>query len=383
MRRVCIVTSTRAEYGLLKPLIQEIKDDSELTLQLIATGTHLSSEFGDTYKEIEADFKIDKKIAMDLSGDTPIDISNSMANLQVSISKALSHLSPDIVVILGDRYEILSVAISSMILNIPIAHIHGGETTEGAIDEAIRHSITKMSHLHFTATKVYEKRVIQLGEQPSRVFNVGSLGVENINKLALLSKDEFEDSISFKLGEKNLLITFHPTTLDGGTSKNQFEELLNALDELKDTKLIFTKANADSDGKIINKMIDIYVEKNIDKSACYTSLGQLRYLSALAFVDGVIGNSSSGIIEAPSFNIATVNIGDRQKGREQAKSIINTEVSKDDIQNAVKRIYSEEFKTLIKENQNPYHANDTAREIKEIIKKTPLSNILKKKFYDL
>jgi len=383
MKKVCVVTSSRAEYGLLKPLLQEIDSDAKLNLQLIVTGTHLSEEFGNRYNEIETDFDITRKVEMDLSNDTPLQISLSQANLQISMSKVLSELNPDIVVILGDRFEILAVVTSAMMLNIPIAHIHGGETTEGAIDEAIRHSITKMSHIHLCATKKYRDRVIQLGEQPDCVYNVGALGVENIQKLQLLNKDEFEKSIKFKLNKKNILITFHPTTLENRSSKEQFQELLNALDELQDTNIIFTKANADADGKIINEMIDDYVKHNIDKSVCYISLGQLRYLSALQFVDAVVGNSSSGIIEAPSFNIATINIGDRQKGREQAKSIINTEVSKQDIKNAIEEVYTDKFRTLLKESKNPYQSDDTAKKIKDIIKKTSLTNILKKKFFDL
>ena len=381
--KICVVTSTRADFGLLRPLIKEIRNDSELTLQLIATGTHLSKEFGETYKEIESDFKIDKKIAMGLSDDSHLGTSRSMAHLQISVSETLSELSPDIVVILGDRYEILSVAISCMMLNIPIAHIHGGETTQGAIDEAIRHSITKMSHLHFTATDTYKKRVIQLGEQPKRVFNVGSLGVESIQKLKLLDKNEFEKSIGFKLGKKNLLVTYHPTTLENQTSKDQFKELLYAIDELEDTNIIFTKSNADSDAQVINYMIDEYVKKNHNNTVAFESLGQLRYLSALQFMDAVVGNSSSGIIEVPSFNKATINIGDRQKGRERASSIIDVDVTRNDIKSAIEGIYCDEFKNTLKNNHNPYKADDTAKNIKNIIKVTPLHGILKKEFYDL
>ena len=383
MRKICVITGTRAEYGLLKNLISEIQNDEELSLQLVVTGSHLSEEFGNTYKIIEEDFNITKKIPMDLSNDTKSKISKSMANLQIDMTNTLTELSPDIVVILGDRYEIFSSAISAMMLNIPIAHIHGGETTQGAIDEAIRHSITKMSHIHLCATDIYKKRVIQLGEQPKTVHNVGALGVENIQKLQLLNKEEFEKSINFNLATKNLLITFHPTTLDSKGSSEQFEELLDALYTLKGTNLIFTKANADTDGKIINDMIDKYVLDNPTNSICFTSLGQLRYLSALQFVDAVVGNSSSGIIEVPSFNIATINIGDRQKGREQANSILNVDIKKEEITNALNTIYSDEFTTILKNNQNPYQANDTAKKIKNIIKTTSLSNILKKKFYDL
>lgn len=383
MKKVSVVTSTRADYGLLEPLIEQIHNDNDLTLQLIVTGTHLLDEFGNTYKEIEKKFKIDKKIHMDLSQDKPEIILRSMAKLQSDITDVFNELHPDIIVILGDRYEILSVATSAMILNIPIAHIHGGESTEGAQDEAIRHSVTKMSHIHFCATQIYKNRIIQLGENPQRVHNVGSLGVENIKNIKLLTKEEFENSIDFKLGKKNLLITFHPTTLENKSSAEQFQEIINALDELEDTKLIFTKANADTDGKIINKMIDNYVEKNAHKSICHTSLGQIRYLSALKYIDAVVGNSSSGIIEAPSFNIATINVGDRQKGREKAKSVIDVKPIKSDIKDAINSIYTPRLKNILKNTINPYQGENTSYKIKQLIKELKLKNILKKSFYNL
>ncbi len=306
-RKICIVTGTRAEYGLLYWLMKEIEKDRDLELQLIATGMHLSPEFGLTYKEVEKDFKIDKKIEILLSSDTAIGVSKSMGLAQISFTEAYEELKPDILVVLGDRYEIFSAVASAMIGNIPIAHLHGGETTEGAFDESIRHSITKMSHLHFTATDEYKNRVIQLGEHPSRVFNVGGLGIDNIKKLKLLSKDEFEASIDFKLNKKNILVTFHPVTLENSTAKEQFQILLDVVDELEDTHIIFTKANSDTDGRVINNMIDEYVKNHNDKAVCFTSLGQLRYLSALQYVDAMVGNSSSGLAEAPSFKIGTIN----------------------------------------------------------------------------
>ena len=278
-RKICVVTGTRAEYGLLYWLLKEIEADKEL--QLIATGMHLSPEFGLTYQTIEKEFKINKKIEMLLSSDTSVGISKSMGLAQISFAESYDELKPDIVIVLGDRYEIFSATSAAMIARIPIAHIHGGEKTEGAFDESIRHSITKMSHLHFTATNEYKNRVIQLGEDPSRVFNVGGMGIENIKRLKLLSKDEFEKSIEFKLNIKNILVTFHPVTLENSTAKEQFQQLLDAIDELEDTNIIFTKANSDTDGRVINQMIDEYVTKNSHKSIVFTSLGQLRYLSAL------------------------------------------------------------------------------------------------------
>jgi len=382
-RKICVVTGTRAEYGLLYWLMKEIEADNNLELQLIVTGMHLSPEFGLIYKEIEKDFKIDKKIEMLLSSDTAIGVSKSMGLAQISFGEAYEELKPDILVVLGDRYEIFSAVASAMIANIPIAHLHGGETTEGAFDESIRHSITKMSHLHFTATNEYRNRVIQLGEHPSRVFNVGGLGIDSIKKLKLLSKDKFEESIDFKLNKKNILITFHPVTLENSTAKEQFQILLDVVDELEDTHIIFTKANSDTDGRVINNMIDEYVKNHNYKSVGFTSLGQLRYLSALQYVDAVVGNSSSGLIEAPSFKIGTINIGDRQKGRIMADSVIDSDITKGSISNAFKKLYSKEFQHKLEEVENPYGSGGASLKIKNILKDIDLKNILKKSFYNI
>jgi GDP/UDP-N,N'-diacetylbacillosamine 2-epimerase (hydrolysing) len=382
-RKICVVTGTRAEYGLLYWLMKEIEADDNLKLQIIVTGMHLSHEFGLTYKEIEKDFKIDKKIEMLLSSDTSIGVSKSMGLAQISFSEAYEELKPDILVVLGDRYEIFSAVSAAMIARIPIAHLHGGETTEGAFDESIRHSITKMSHLHFTATEEYRNRVIQLGENPQRVYNVGGLGIDNIKKLKLLTKDEFEESINFKLAKKNIIVTFHPVTLETKTAKEQFLNLLEAIDKLKDTHIIFTKANSDTDGRIINSMIDEYVSKNSHKSVAFTSLGQLRYLSALQYVDAMVGNSSSGIAEAPSFKIGTINIGDRQKGRIMADSIIKCDSSSGAISNAFQRLYSNNFKKILRNSTNPYGDGGASKKIKDTIKDINLDGILKKSFYDI
>jgi len=382
-KKVCVVTGTRAEYGLLFWLMKEISQDKDLELQLIVTGMHLSSEFGLTYKEIEKEFKIDKKIEMLLSSDTPIGISKSMGLAQISFSESYEDLKPDIIVVLGDRYEIFSAVSAAMIARIPIAHLHGGETTEGAFDESIRHCITKMSHLHFTATEEYRKRVIQLGEHPRRVFNVGGLGIENIKRLQLLSKNEFESSIDFRLNKKNILVTFHPVTLEESTSQQQFQELLDVIDELKDTNIIFTKANSDTGGRVINQMIDNYVSKNSHKSVCFASLGQVRYLSALQYVDCVVGNSSSGLTEVPSFKIGTINIGDRQKGRIKAKSVIDCNPIKKSIAKAFKTLYSSVFYDELKNIQNPYGNGNASKQILQEIKLIELSNLIKKTFYNI
>ena len=383
MRKICVVTSTRAEYGLLYWLLKEIEADSELKLQLIVTGMHLSPEFGLTYKEIEKEFKIDKKIEILSGSHTSLDICAEMARVYEKFASALAELKPDILVLLGDRYEIFGVAGVASIMQIPIAHIHGGETTQGAFDEAFRHSITKMSHIHFAATNEYANRIIQLGEDPSRVFNVGGPGIENIKKLNLLNKDEFEKSIKFKLAKKNILITFHPVTLENSSAREQFNELLNALDELEETNFIFTKANSDTDGDVINKMIDEYVSENPQKAVAFASLGQLRYLSAIKFVDIVLGNSSSALLEVPSFKKATINIGDRQKGRARASSVIDVRPDKEEILAAIKRAYSKEFEQTLKDTINPYDGGNPSKKMVKILKEIKLDGILKKKFYDI
>jgi GDP/UDP-N,N'-diacetylbacillosamine 2-epimerase (hydrolysing) len=382
-RKICVVTGTRAEYGLLYWLMKEIDADPELGLQIIATGMHLSSEFGNTYQQIESDgFVIDKKIDIELSSDSEVGISKSMGLGMIGFANAFNDLKPDLCIVLGDRFEIFSAVSAAMIAKIPIAHLHGGEATEGAFDESIRHSITKMSHLHFTATEEYKNRVIQLGEQPNKVFNVGGLGIDNINKLKLLSKADFENAIDFTFGKKNILVTFHPVTLENFTAKVQFQELLNSINKLENTKIIFTKANSDTNGRIINSMIDDYVAIN-DNSIAFTSMGALNYLSALQFVDVVVGNSSSGLLEAPSFNIATIDIGDRQKGRIKADSVISCSPTQESIRSAFDKSYSEDFQNIVDNTKNPYGNGGASKIVVDIIKDFDLNGILKKIFYDL
>ena len=381
-RKICIITSTRADFGLLYPLLQEIELDTDLALQLIVTGMHLSPEFGLTYKEIEKEFEITHKIEILLSSDTNIGVAKAMGLAQISFAETLANLKPDVLVVLGDRYEIFSVAATAMILKIPIAHISGGELTLGAIDDSIRHSITKMSHIHFVSTNEYKNRVEQLGEKPEHIFNFGEAGLDNIKKLNLLSKKEFEKSIDFKLNKKNLLITYHPTTLEQlDKTKKDFEQIIKHLDILKDTNLIFTKSNSDEGGRMINEMILNYVNAHTEKAILFSSLGQLRYLSALQYVDAVVGNTSSGIVEAPSFKIGTINIGNRQKGRIQAQNVINTVPSK--LNEAFDKLYSTEFKQKLKTVKNPYYKTGNASfKTKEILKNINLKNIINKTFID-
>ena len=383
MRKICVVTGTRAEYGLLSRLMKTIKDDSSLELQVIATNMHLSPEFGLTYREIEQDgFTINKKVEMLLSADTATSVAKSLGLGIIGFTDAYEDLKPDLLVVLGDRYEMLGAVSTALLLQIPVAHISGGDVTEGAYDDAIRHSITKMSHLHFTSTEAYRKRVIQLGEQPDTVFNVGSIGLDNVRYMELLSRDAFEESIGFSLGDKNMLITFHPVTLEKQTAEEQFSALLHAVDQT-DYKLIFTKPNSDSDGRVIIAMIDEYVKNHPDRSIAFTSLGYLRYLSALQYVDMVVGNSSSGILEVPSFGIPTVNIGDRQKGRLRADSVIDCEPDAASISGALQEAESPAFKAKARHTVSPYEQPDTVQRIFEIIKTTPLESIGKKHFYDI
>ena len=382
-RKICVVTGTRAEYGLLYWLMRGLDSDQDIALQIIVTGMHLSSEFGLSYKEIEKDFKIDRKLDILTSSDTSVDTSKSMGLAHISFAEAYEELKPDIIVALGDRYEIFSAVSAAMVARIPIAHLHGGESTEGVIDEAMRHSITKMSQLHFTATEEYKNRVIQLGEHPSRVFNVGGMGIENIKRMKLLNKDEFEESIGAKLNKKNILVTFHPVTLEDNTSKEQFQELLYAIDELDETNIIFTKANSDTDGRIINQLIDKYVAKNNSKAIAFASLGHLRYLSAMQYIDAVVGNSSSGLIEAPTFKIGSINIGDRQKGRLKSDSVVDCLPDRESIKKAFEKLYSKRFQSNIKIAKNPYGDNCASIRIIEVLKTIELKNILKKEFFNI
>lgn len=385
MKKICVVTGTRAEYGLLKPLMEKLIEEDGIILQTVVTGMHLSPEFGLTYREIENDgFGINDRIEILLSSDTPIGVSNSMGLAMIGFSQCFARLQPDYIVILGDRYEIMAATTAASIARIPIIHLYGGETTEGAFDEAFRHSITKMSFLHFTSTEDYRQRVIQLGEHPERVFNVGAIGIENVKKMKLMEKEEIEKNIKFKFGKKTALVTFHPVTLEQGTSEKQFKNILDALHHITDLKVVFTKANSDTDGRIINKMIDEYVKNNEEKAISFTSMGQLRYLSTMKYVDVVVGNSSSGIVEAPSFHVPTVNIGDRQKGRIQAETVINCEPKTVDIINSLYLSFSTEFKEKIKNTVNPYGEGNVTTKIIAQIKKLMNSSIdLKKVFYDI
>ena len=382
MRKICVVTGTRAEYGLLYWLMKEIQEDADLRLQLIVTGMHLSPEFGLTYKTIEEDgFIIDAKVEMLLSSDTPVGIAKSIGLGVIGFADTLDRLKPDVMVVLGDRYEILAAAQAALVARVPVAHIHGGETTEGAIDESIRHAVTKMSRLHFVAAEPYRTRVIQLGEHPDTVFNVGALGIENIKRLQLLDRSRLEQSIKFELSTSCFLVTYHPATLGAVEPAAAMQALLDALDLFPDAKIIFTKPNSDTDGRILIQMIDEYALLNKGRVAVFTSMGQVRYLSALQFVDAVIGNSSSGIIEAPACNIPTVNIGDRQSGRLKADSIIDCQENTESIVTAISKALSSPFREGAKQSVSLYGYGESAARIKNQLKQVNLSST--KRFYDL
>lgn len=383
-RRVCIVTGTRAEYGLLNGVIDGVRGADGLTLQLVVTGMHLSPEFGLTYREIEADgFAIDERIEMLLSSDTPIGVSKAIGLGMIGFADAFARLRPDVVVLLGDRFEILAAASAALIAGIPIAHIHGGESTEGALDEAIRHSVTKMAHLHFVAAAPYRDRVIQLGEAPERVFLVGGLGIDAIHRLDLLDRDGLEQALGFMLGERNLLITFHPPTLQPDQAAEQMQALLDALDLLgPETHLIFTMPNADAGGRELKAMVDRFVESRPNARA-FTSLGQHRYLSCMRHMDAVVGNSSSGLLEAPALGIGTINIGDRQTGRLKASSVVDCAPQREAIATALDHLFSANFQAKQARKDNPYGNGGASEAIVAELTSHPLDGLLKKQFYDI
>lgn len=383
-KNICVLTATRAEYGLLKPLMNLINNSQTLNLQLLVTGTHLSPEFGLTYKGIQADgFVIDEKVEMLLSSDTPTGIVKSMGLGMIAFADAFERLNPDAIVILGDRYEILAAASAASVFKIPMVHLHGGEITEGAYDDAFRHAITKLSHLHFTSTEDHRKRVMQLGEHPKTVFNVGAIGLDNIRGLNLLSKGELEADFQLKFKKYNYQVSYHPETLSDRSSEQQFEILLEVIKKQEDSLFIFTKSNADTDGRIINSMIDAFVSKHPEKAYAFTSLGSLRFLSLLKQCDAIVGNSSSGIIEAPSLQVATINIGNRQKGRTQADSVVNCDIDVQQLKDAFLKIQSTDFNEDLKGINNPYGDGHTAARILNVLEHTDWEELKIKRFYNI
>jgi GDP/UDP-N,N'-diacetylbacillosamine 2-epimerase (hydrolysing) len=384
MRKISVITTSRAEYGLLYWLMKGIAEDPDLQLQLIVTGTHLSAEFGSTIDQIREDgFQVDRSFDLRMHNDSPSGISHSLAIAIDGFSTAFSTLKPDIVVILGDRFEILGASITALIANIPIAHIHGGELTMGAIDDSIRHSVTKMASLHFVAAAEYRKRVIQMGEHPSRVFNVGGMGLDNIRKIKLLGKKELEEQLGVRFRKNNYLITFHPETRSPEITETHFTEMLSALEKDMGTLNIFTFPNADRGSQSIIAKLEKHVANHQDNCVLFKSLGQLKYLSLLKNVDAVVGNSSSGIIEAPSFKVPTINIGNRQEGRIRADSVIDCDAESSSISKALEKIKSASFRAKLSNVKNPYGNGGAASRVLKKLKDIDLEDIRYKKFYEL
>lgn len=379
MRKICVVTGTRAEYGLFFPILQKIESSSCLELQLIVTTMHLSEEFGLTYQQIEKDgFAIDEKIENLLASDSKSAVAKSTGLATILLSDAFTRLQPDMLLLLGDRFETHAAATTAMLMNIPIAHVHGGEITEGAVDEQIRHSISKMALLHFTSTKEYRNRVVQMGESPERVFCTGAPGLDNILNLVLLDKNALEKELQWKMNVPTALFTYHSETLSNINVKDQVKNILNVIKD-SDLNVLFTYANADDGGRIINKMLEQFVAKNREKYLIVKSLGQLKYLSALKHVDLLVGNTSSGIVEAASFQKPVVNIGNRQKGRLQSGNVINGDIGT--LEKNILQALSNEFKAKCKEVINIYGDGEASSLIVDQLGSVDVNAI--KRFYDL
>lgn len=384
MRKICVITGTRAEYGLLSRLMRLVANSSDCQLQVIATNMHLLPEYGNTYQEIEADgFRIDAKVYMYKSSDDSLGIVESMAEEMSGMNKALAALRPDLVVILGDRYEMLVAAQVAMLHRIPVAHLYGGDITEGAYDDSIRHCITKLSHLHFTSTEEYRQRVIQLGEQPDRVYYVGSLGVENIRKMPLLNQSELEEWVGISFDKPIVLATYHPVTLGCRTPMEDILDFLSALDEFPHLQVIFTMPNSDQGGDLIREAILRYCANNSERCKAFPSLGVKRYLSLMRYAVAVVGNSSSGLVEVPSVHIPTLNIGDRQKGRARSLSVIDCQSDKASVVEGLKKVLSDEQFQLSRYAQNPYEKAGTAQSIFDVISTHPLESLTQKSFYNI
>jgi len=381
-RRICVVTGTRAEYGLLVGLMREIQKDPDLILQVIATGMHLSPEFGLTYRQIEVDdFTIDAKVEMLLSSDSTVGITKSMGLGVMGFADPLDRLKPDVMVVLGDRFEILAAVQAALIARVPVAHIHGGETTEGAFDEGIRHAITKMSHWHFVAAEAYRRRVVQMGEPPHRVFNFGSPGLDQIAELDWLDRDALGALLDLPEAERLFLVTYHPVTLDQRSPEQAMQQLLCALESFPEAGVVFTYPNADTGGRALIEAIDRFVSLHPERARAFASLGSRRYLSLMRYADVVIGNSSSGLIETPFLKTATVNVGDRQKGRLKASSVIDASETAGDIARAIGVALSPSFRSTLDNTVSLYGHGRTGASIKTVLKTAELS--VRKPFFDI
>ena len=384
MKKICFVTGSRADYGLLTNLIKLVKKNTQISSSLIVTGSHLSKKHGFTYKEILKDnFSINAKVKLDIIGDNPIDINNYISIAIRDISAKLKKIKPHLVILLGDRYEIFAAGVSAFIHDIPICHLHGGEVTSGSKDDVFRHCLTKLSSMHFVSNIKYKKRVLQLGEDPKNVFVVGGFGVDLIKNTKILSKRQIETNLNFKFKDKNLLVVYHPNNTNKKNIIYDFNQVLKCLKQLKNTLIIFTNANADNGGNVINQMIDNFVKLYSKRAIKFASMGQQNYLSTLKAVDGILGNSSSGILEAPSLKIPTINVGDRQNGRLKAKSVLDVPPNSGIISKAIKKIYSKKFKNILSKTKNPYDFGNASINTYKILKKVNFKKIIKKKFNDL
>ncbi|HAT50881.1 MAG: UDP-N-acetylglucosamine 2-epimerase (hydrolyzing) [Nitrospirae bacterium] len=384
VRTIAIITGSRAEYGLLQPLMTAVREDPRTDLALIVTGMHLDPRFGATVTTIAADgFEIAAQVAIPLAGDSPMAVARAMGVGLPGIAEVLERIKPAILVILGDRYEMLCAAQAALLTNIPIAHIHGGESSEGAMDEAIRHAISKLSHLHFTAAEPYRNRVIQMGEDPARVWNVGALGLETIRTLQPMSRQALEESLQFALGEHYFLITIHPETLSQDLFLHQVAELLDAFAAFPDHKLLFTGVNADPGHAAIDQMITCFCDNYPQRTLQVQSLGQLRYLSAMHYCSAVVGNSSSGILEAPAMKVPTVNVGRRQQGRLRAKSVLDCDGAGASIVKTLEKALSPDFKAMVQRASHPFGDGHCVEKIMDVLTTQHLDNLLVKRFYDL
>lgn len=380
-RRVAVFTATRAEYGLLYWLMKDIQASDALQLQVLVSGTHLSPEFGETWRQIVEDgFPVDAKVEMLLSSDSAVGVAKSMGLGTIGFADALERLAPDVLVVLGDRFEALAVVQAAVVMRIPVAHLHGGEITEGAYDDAFRHAISKLSYLHFVAAEPYRQRVIQLGESPDRVFNVGAMGLDHLQRTPKMSLEELAQSLSFPLRQPFLLATYHSETL-GLNALADFRSLLHALDDFPQYQVLFTYPNADNGGRGIISMLEEYANAHPDRVKVVSSLGFKRYLSAVSLAHAVVGNSSSGIIEVPAFHVPTVNIGQRQRGRLAAESVLHCEATRSAIHEALSKACSEAFRTSCCTAVNPYGQGRASQSVVEVLEQFTGASL--KTFHDL
>jgi len=384
VRRICVVTGSRADYGHLYWLLREIADDPELTLQLVATGSHLSPVHGHTVDRIEADgFPIAARVEMLVAGDTGTAVAKSLGLGVMGLAEAFDRLDPHVIVLLGDRFETLAAASAALMLRRPIAHLHGGEATGGLTDEAIRHGITKMAHLHFAAAEAYARRIAQMGEDPVHIYDHGAPGLDHVTRTPLPDREEIERRLSFTLAAPTFLVTYHPVTLDPAATGREIEALLGALDRFPDARMVFTGVNPDQEHSVVARQLTAFVDRRPDRAIARASLGQVLYLGLMRVADVVVGNSSSGVIEAPAMGVPTVNVGDRQSGRLRAASVIDCPGTTESIEAAIKRALDPAFRGKAEAGESPYGRGNASRRIKDTLKAVPLDGILMKTFQDL